>query len=188
MLRPVRTLLLGLALALFSGLTACEDRPFGYVDWNLSPDTARLYSLARPGLNQPSGFDFVDEVPVLIESQSALNQWDMALDTRNGQLVAVPAIGFGLDSRARIADLGSTPFDEIAEAPGDTAAYSAGAVPLRVGDLYVVRTRITVGLFGQSCFSFSKFSPILLDPVAGVMDFRFDGNPNCNDRRLLPPD
>ncbi|MEZ4414202.1 MAG: hypothetical protein R3E10_00455 [Gemmatimonadota bacterium] len=183
----LRTLSLACALAAFSAVAACEDQPFGYIDWSLSPDTARLYSLARSGLNFPAGFDFVSETPVLIESQSAINQWDVALDTRDAQLVVVPAVAFGLDSEARVADMGARGFDEISEAPGDTALYTAGPLRMQVGNLYVVRTRLTVGFFGQRCFAFSKFTPIALDEAEGIMDFQFDGNPNCNDRRLRPP-
>ncbi len=186
MQRPMRAVALLLALTGFAGLSACEEQPFGFVEWTLSPDTARIFSLARPELNLPSGFDFVDQVPVKIEGQAAIGGWDMALDTRNGALVAVPAVAFGLDSEARIADMGQRAFDDIDRAPTDTLRYTGMELPLQVGNLYVVRTRITSGFFGQSCFLFAKFSPLALDTGEGTLDFQFDGNPNCNDRRLKP--
>jgi len=170
----------------FTSLSACEEQPFGFVEWTLSPDTTRIFSLARPELNLPAGFDFVDKTPVKIEGQASIGAWDMALDTRQGVLVAVPAVAFGLDSEARIADMGARDFNDIARAPTDTLRYTGMPLALEVGNLYVVRTRITNGFFGQRCFLFAKFSPIALDAVEGTLDFQFDGNPNCNDRKLDP--
>ena len=59
--RPGRRSAAGFAIAaavLTVGLGACGDDPFAF-RWNDVPDTAQIYSLARPELNLPSGFSFM---------------------------------------------------------------------------------------------------------------------------------
>jgi hypothetical protein len=125
-LRPVRIAAL-LVLAL--GSVACDD-PFE-VRWDARPDTALIYSLARPETSLPSAFNFFLRIPLVVESPGSTGQWDVALDTEGGQLVLLPPRALGINSRARIAALPGVDFNEVSEAPQDTAAYvSNGSVPL----------------------------------------------------------
>src|SRR5680860_1135099 len=78
--------LLSVLLLLIPGMTACKD-DFYTIYWEESPDTVILYSLARPELNLYSGFDFLGRKGIKIESPSAVDGWDLALDTRDGELV-----------------------------------------------------------------------------------------------------
>lgn len=181
--------MLGLAtLLLLPGLSACGDSLFN-VNWEASPDTIQLYSLARPELNLLSAFDFIHRVPVRIESPNATGQWDMAVDTQDGDLVFLPPGAVGVtDSKARIIPMGAQGFDEVRQAPNDTALYIGDRpVPVVLGNTYVVRTRQQVDVYGRACVYYGKLEPLAKDPVLGTVRFVFDVSPVCNSRKLYPP-
>ena len=185
----VRKLALGsvVALPLLAATLACDDDLFR-IKWEENPDTAFLYSLARPELNLLSGFDFISRVPVKIESPNATGQWDVVLDTQGGDLVFLTpeAIGIGA-SKAGIATMEGMDFAEVRRAPADTTRYVVDApVPVEVGTVYVVRTRQQSGLYGQRCVYYGKFEPLEKDAVSGTLSFVFDVSPVCNSRKLFP--
>ena len=177
-----------LALPLLASAMACDDDLFK-VNWVENPDTAYLYSLARPELNLLSAFDFISRIPIRIESPNATGQWDMVLDTQEGRLVFLPPEAIGISgSKARIIPMGAIPFAEVLKAPSDTTLYIGDrAVPVEIGHVYVIRTRQQSGLYGQSCVYYGKFEPLEQDPVAGTLSFLFDVSPVCNNRKLYPP-
>ena len=179
----------GLTSLLFVVFAAagCED-PFEF-DWDARPDTARIYSLALPETNLPSAFSFFLRIPIVVESPGSTGQWDIALDNEGGGLVLLPPRALGINSRARIAPLPGVSFSDVLEAPPDTAAYvSDRGVPLTAGTVYVVQTGEQVGAFGSRCVYFAKLQPVEIDVAGGAFSFLFDGNPICNDPRLVPPD
>ena len=170
------------------GAGACGDDPFA-IRWTESPDTVVLYSLARPELNLTSGFNFNNRIPSRIEAAAATGTWDVAVDTRDGAIVLLPPGALGVESRAGIAPVPGMSFEEVIEAPADTAAYTTDApVPVQTGTVYVVRTNQGVGAFGTRCVYYAKLQPLEVDPVGGTLRFTFDASPVCNDRRLIPPD
>jgi hypothetical protein len=176
------------AVGLVASLGACGNDPFA-IKWSAKPDTVTLYSLSRPDLNLQSAYDFRNRVSVVVESPSSTGRWDMAVDTRNGRIVMVPAAALGVDSRAGIVPMPDVTFDELTEAPADTSVYITDRpVPMDVGSVYVVRTRKSVGSFGSRCFYYAKMEPLSTDPEAGTLTFYFDGAHVCNDRSLIPPD
>jgi hypothetical protein len=169
-------------------LTACDDDIFK-IRWEESPDTVILYSLARPELNLYSGFDFLSRSGVKIESPGAVNSWDMAVDTRDGELVFMPprAVGVGT-SAAAIAPMGAIPFADLKKAPRDTTLYVGDQpVPIIVGNLYVIRSRRAAGIYGSTCNYFGKFMPLEKNMEDQSVTFMFDISPVCNDRKLIPP-
>lgn len=175
------------AVAAMVATGACGDDPFGSRNWEVSPDTASIFSLARPELGIASGFDFVDGLPVRIEAPGATGRWDVALDTEGGSLVLLPPGALGVDSRARIGILEDTSFAAVREAPGDTAAYSGpDPVPVRMDAVYIVRTHQRPG-FGRTCLQYAKFVPLEVDAELGLLRFEWEANPFCNDRALVPP-
>jgi hypothetical protein len=181
---------LGRVLALtllLPGVWACDDDPFK-IRWSANPDTVLLYSLARPELNLNSGFDFVGRTPVRIEAPSAVGKWDLAVDTKDGQVVFVPPGAIGVtSSRARIAPLGGMSFEDIRRAPRDTTLYIGDrVVPVVPGDLYVIRTRQQIGSWGTRCVYYGKLLPLQADPENGTLTFVYDVSPVCNDRKLIP--
>jgi hypothetical protein len=169
-------------------LTACDDDPFGLRDWSLAPDTAFLYSLARPELNLPSGFNLNTRQSIRIEAAGSTGTWDFLVNTVEGQLVLVTPTAVGLDTSAGIARIEGETFESIRSAPGDTAQYiRTTPVPLSIGQLYVVRTNQASGSFGQRCTYYGKVEPIEIDVAGGTLRFRYDSNPICNSRDLVPP-
>jgi len=175
-------------LLLLPGMMACED-DFYTIRWEESPDTVILYSLARPELNLYSGFDFLGRRGVKIESPSAVNGWDLALDTRDGKLVFLPPRAVGVsNSTASIAPMGIMAFEDLKKAPRDTILYiSDRPVPVNVGELYVIRSRKATGSYGTSCSYYGKFLPIAKNIEDQTVTFVFDISPVCNDRKLIPP-
>ena len=170
------------------GLNACGDDPFAF-DWFDTPDTAVIYSLQTP-LNQQlsSGFSFFERRPIRIEVAGATGSWDIALDTRNGELVVMPPGALGISARAGIASLGAVPFGDIRSAPSDTLLYRLNdTIPMTLGHVYVVRTNRRAGNFGSSCVYYAKMSPTTLDAIAGAMSFEFVASPICNNRELVSP-
>ncbi len=172
---------------LFPGIWACDDDPFK-IRWSANPDTVLLYSLARPELNLNSGFDFVGRRAVRIEAPSAVGRWDLAVDTKDGQVVFVPPGAIGVTgSRASLAPMGGMSFDEIRRAPRDTALYVGDRVVRVVpGELYVIRTRQQIGSWGTRCVYYGKLLPLEADPDNGTLTFVYDVSPVCNDRKLIP--
>lgn len=179
---------LALALPILAATVACDDDLF-LIKWEENPDTAYLYSLARPELNLLSAFDFISRIPVRIESPNATGQWDMVLDTKDGELVLLPPEAVGIiGSKARIIPTEETDFAAVRRAPSDTTRYIADeAVPVELGKVYVIRTRQQAGFYGQTCVYYGKFQPLEQDLLAGTMTFQFDVSPQCNSRKLYPP-
>jgi len=175
------------AAVILTGVAACGDDPFSF-EWDDRPKTRVLYSLARPELNLPSGFNFYMATAVAIEAPTATGTWDVALHTRLDELVLLPPGALGVDSRARIAALEGLTLDDVTEAPADTALYVAeDAVPVREGTTYVVRTGQRACSFGTRGVSYAKLEATEIDVANGVLTFRVVTNPVCNDRNLVPP-
>jgi hypothetical protein len=165
-------------------LAACDEEIFD-PRWSAAPDTVVLFSLARPELDLESAFQFFGRTTVRLERPGSATLWDVALDTRAGQLVLLTPAALGIDSRVRIAALPGQSFDLVEEAPADTLLYTAiNPVPVQLNATYVVRTRIDE----QGCSKYAKMAPLAIDVPAGRLQFMYDTNPLCNDRRLVPPD
>jgi hypothetical protein len=174
--------------ALTVALAACGDDPFAF-RWNDIPDTAQIYSLARPELNLNSGFSFYDGRAIAVELPSATGFWDLAVDTQGGSLVLLPPGALGIaGSRARIAALPATAYADVLEAPGDTLVYVGGsAVPVVAGTIYVFRTNLRPGSFSATCSYYAKMEPLVIDAAAGILSFQYITSPICNSRDFVPP-
>jgi len=167
--------------------SSCGSDPFAY-RWTASEDTVLLYSLARPELNLYSGFSFYQRSRIRIEAATSTGTWDMAVDTRGGQIVLLPPGALGVTSKARITVVAGKRFADVTDAPADTMLYTAtDPVPVSMGNVYVVRTGQSVGAYGTPCVYYAKLEPVDIDPVGGTLTFAFDSSPVCNDRKLIPP-
>lgn len=181
-------LAVALAASLVVGVAACGDDPFAF-DWSDVPDTVLLYSLARPELNLVSAFAFFQGVPVRVEAASATGSWDMAVDTRGGEIVLLPPGALGVVGTAAISTVAGVTLADVTEAPTDTLLYEADApVSLSMGDVYIVKTNRSTGSFGSSCIYYAKLTPVEIDPVGGTLSFEYVTNPICNSIDLVPPD
>ncbi|MBT8488045.1 MAG: hypothetical protein HKN72_17170 [Gemmatimonadetes bacterium] len=180
--------MMAVAAALLVGTVACGDDPFAF-DWSDAPDTVQLYSLARPELNLVSAFNFLQNLPVRVENPNSTGSWDIAVDTRGGQIVFLPPGALNVGGAARIATLASMSLDDVTQAPSDTLLYVRDqAVPVEMGDVYIIRTNRQAGSFGRSCVYYAKVEAVSIDAGAGTLTFREVTNPVCNDRDLVPPD
>lgn len=183
----MRATALAATLVVLVGSFACGDDPF-LVRWVENPREVTLYSLDRPEVNLPSAYNFIQRESVRIESAQATNRWDMALDSDGEDMYFLPPGALGVDSRARIAAVPGSTFEEVVEAPADTARYSASdPVPVELGTIYVIRTREESGNFGQRCVYYAKLEPLEIDAEQGILSFVYDASPACNNRRLVPP-
>lgn len=170
-------------------LAACNDG-LGPDFWDSTPDTLSLFSASRDEyVAQFSAIDLVSQ-PISrlpIEAPGLTGNWDFALAEEDGDLVLLPAAAIpAVNSRARIGMILNRSFDDITEAPRDTAAYSASAVPVRADAVYVVRTRRAACGFTTG-YRYAKLVPIEIDVDAGTLRFAVVRNPYCDNRSFVPP-
>ncbi len=178
---------LGTALS-FLAMAACDDDPFA-IRWAANTDTVRLYALSRPEPNLVSGYDFFPRRAVRIEAPTTGDDWDLAVDVRDGAFVWLPPGALGIPSEAAVAVLEGETFESAVEAPEDTTRYVAdAAIPIRPGSIYVIRTRRHPGFFGTLCNYYGKIEPLATDFASGSIHFQFDVSQACNNRDLVPPD
>ena len=177
-----------LVAALTVGLAACGDDPFAF-NWDPTPDTVLLYSLARPELNLVSAFAFFQRTEVRVEAAGSTGEWDAAVDTRDGRIVLLPPGALGVIGTARVTELENIALEDVRRAPEDTLVYTADQpVPVSLGNVYVIKTNRSAGSFGTSCIYYAKMAPVEIDPTAGILRFEFVTNPVCNSQDLVPPD
>ena len=173
------------AVALALTTAACGNDPFT-ITWISTPDTALLYTLARPELGLETAFDFFGRTRFVVERPGSTNNWDVAVDTRDGKLVLLPPGALDVVNEARVTVIEGVSFDDVVEAPADTSLYSSDQpVLLELGNVYAVRTREQRTSFGV-CSLYAKIEPLILDQEVGSVTFVYDYNPRCDDRRLQP--
>lgn len=173
-------------LLLVAVLAGCGDDPFA-VDWQENPIETTLYALDRQELNRPSAYDMFQRRRVVLESVQGQGRWDFAVERIDGQLHLLPPRALGVTSDAAIAPVPDVAFDDLREAPGDTAAYVTGeAIPLEYGVTYAVRTHRQPGQFGRQCSFYGKLEAVSLNVEEGVFIFRNDTSPECGSLRLVP--
>jgi hypothetical protein len=173
-----------LAVTSALALGGCDETIFEPT-WFAAVDTAVIFSLARPELELESAFNFNERTAIPLQRPGAASQWDIALDTRGNQLVLLTPAALGISTRVRVAALPGQSFDLVEEAPEDTLLYTATTpVPVQLNAVYIVRTDQRP----SDCSHYAKLQPVALDVAAGRLEFMYDLNPLCNDRRLVPPD
>jgi hypothetical protein len=177
-----------LVLVTVGALGACDD-DLSLGTWDATPDTIALFSLSRPdGLGFPSAYDFSTRRVIEVETPGATGNWDVVLADGSTALQLVPAGAFeGQTSRAAIATIPGQAFDDLTEAPADTARFTAQPVMLEAGGVYVVRSRRVACGF-STAVHYAKILAVTLDPVEGIATFAVVANPLCNDRSFIPPD
>ncbi len=171
------------------GLSGCGENVFEQ-KWTVARvDTVLIYSLARPELNLPTGFDFVNRLAVEIQAPGATGSWDLLLDTQDGQLVFLPPGALGIASETMVLTIPGMAFDDVITAPKDTTLYSVD-LPLLVetSSVYVLRTHEGRDRFGLPCRFYGKLKPLEVELALGTVRFEYDVSRLCDDRSLIPPD
>ena len=171
------------------GSTACGENIFD-IKWTVARvDTVLIYSLARPELNLPSGFDFVNRRALEIQEPGATGSWDLLLDTQDGQLVFLPPGALRIASDVMVLALPGTAFDDVIKAPKDSTRYTRDQpLPVETGSVYVLRTHEGVSRFGVPCRFYGKLQPLEVEPALGTVRFQYDVSTLCDDRGLVPTD
>ncbi len=171
------------------GLTACGENVFD-LKWTVARvSTVFLYSLARPELNLPSGFDFVDRREIEIQEPGSTGLWDLLVDTQDGQLVFVSPGALGIDSEVMILQIPDTAFADVLTAPEDSTLYTKDQpVPIETGSVYVLRTHEGPSRFGVPCVFWGKIQPTDVDLALETVQFTYDVSILCDDRGLVPED
>ena len=172
-------------------VAACED-PYGPAVWNATPDTVLIYSASRAeyiGLASAVDITVLPVAALPLEAPSVTGNWDIALTDFEGGLALVPASAFeGLQSRARIGVLPDRELDDVTEAPRDTAAFTVDPLPLREGDVYIVRSRRASCGGVSAGYRYGKLRPVSIDEAAGTFRFEIVVNPYCDNRSFVPPE
>ena len=171
------------------GLTACGENIFDIKWTEANVATARIYSLARPELNLPTAFDFVDRIPVQIHAPGATGSWDLVLDTQNGQLVFLPPGALEITTEVMVLAMPDMAFDDVIEAPEDSTLYTKDQpVAVETSSVYVLRTHAAPGRFRALCVRYGKLQPLEVVPALGTVVFEYDVSTLCDDRGLVPKD
>ncbi len=168
-------------------LAGCEGDPFE-VPWALRPEESTIYALDRAELNRPSAFDMYERIGVVLEDPIVEGRWDFAVERQGGVLHLLPPGYLGEPSGAGIVPMPGMTYDELIEAPADTALYvTREPVELSVGNVYVIRSHRQPDAFGFLCFFYGRIEALEVDHEEGILVFKHDRSPDCNNRRLIPP-
>ena len=161
------------------------------INWEENPDTALLYSLARPELNLLSAFDFISQGS---RSGSSLptppGNGTWCWTPRKASWSSCPPEPWGLtDSKARIIPMGEWSFEEVRRAPSDTTLTSeTSRFPWRWATSMSSRPRTVQGFYGRHCVYLRQVRTSRAGPRgSGPSSFLFDVSPECNGRKLYPP-
>lgn len=172
-------------------VAACDD-PFGPAIWNARPDTVLIYSASRAEhIGRASAVDIttLPVAPLPLEAPGVTGNWDIALTDLDGGLAIVPASAFeGLESRARIGVVPNSELDDVTQAPRDTAEFTVDPLPLREGDVYLIRSRRATCGGGSAGYRYGKLRPVAIDEAAGTLRFEIVVNPFCDNRSFVPPE
>lgn len=176
-------ILLGLGTLLLAG---CDDDPFAQ-EWFENRTQTTVYALDHPDEVSPTAWDLLPRQGRRIEDPRTEDDWDFAVDVDGGTMYLLPPRALGVSSRVGIHRVPDVEWDDVREAPADTAAYVTRE-PVEVGedDIYVVRTREQTDQFGRRCIFYAKVQPEEVDTDRLRLRFTFDVNPGCNDRNLVP--
>jgi hypothetical protein len=159
----------------------------------LSDDTLSLVA-PTAGLRQPSAVDITAPVGIIggprfpEESQDALIGWDFALRLVGGELHLVPAGAIGLTGGSTRAGLTEAQtgksFDDVKQAPSSSNFITTHGVAMRVGEVYVARSRLAACGF-SSIEQYAKLQPLEVNVAAQRLKLRVATSTRCGDQRLV---
>lgn len=198
----MRSLSLLAMLLVGVGLAACDDPTGGQMDVELVTDTLTLAAPTAPGAAAASAYDLTmppglqqfggprfPELPA-----DAGIGFDIGLRRVNGQLAFVTAAGSGVATGtdtiavASIGRVTGRSFEELDRVPAGLELSRTAAVPVREGEVYVVRTRLFQLTALQQCQQYVKLQALAVRPDSGTVRLAAAGNPFCFDTRLTNTD
>lgn len=190
----MRLLRLLLALPLLApaalSLAACDDTT-GIGEAVIVHDTVTIGAPSVVADSVPTALDVasLDQISILggrfPERPSDANDWDVTLRLQNGTFSLLPRGAVGVESnRAGITDpIAGTTFEDLDEAPASSRFKTGTGVPVALGSVYVVRSRV-FACGGFSGFQFAKIQPVAVDVAAGTVRLAVATSFRCQDNRL----
>lgn len=175
---------------------ACESTGTSFEPM-LVTDTIEL---ATPTANSslPTAVDITATTGAIVggrypEELRDAGEWDLTLRLVGNELRFVPAGSVGiLDlggvSRAGITEpLTGRTFDSLKQAPKQTTFITDRGVPVRVGEVYAVRSRlVSCGI--SAVEQYGKLQPLEVDVAAQRVKFHIITSSRCADQRLSDED
>ena len=146
-------------------------------------DTTTIYALRGTEIVKPSGFDVPNKAPI----RTDLGTFDFAFDiTTAGTAVLYPAGALRLPAEPGINKTTAT-FESIIEAP-ETGYVDTLAVPIEVGNVFVVRSRFYFPgcEFTGTLPRYGKFRVLAINPVVRSLTMEALIDQNCGYRGLQP--
>lgn len=202
----MRSLSLLAALLVGAGLAACDDPTGGQLDVEMVTDTLTLAAPTAPGTATASAFDLTmppglnefggprfPELPADPGAGSGA-PYDIVLRRVNGELSLVTAAGSGVATgndtlaSASVARVTGSSFEDLSRVPSGLELSRTTPVPVRQGEVYVVRTRLFQLTAVQQCQQYVKLQALAVRPDSGTVRLGAAGNPFCFDTRLTNTD
>lgn len=184
-LHPVKRALMLFSLAAVSGMACGDPNALPLPSFENVEQSVTLYAARGTAINDPSGFSITNRRPVRLDVPVNL---DFVFDFDDqGQPVILPiaALGAGTGGVNPGLLLTTTPFDSITIA--QTSGFvTADTVPLAVGQIYYMRSRVDQNLCIFGLPFYGKMEVLAIDPVLKAMRFRALINVNCGYRALQP--
>ena len=179
----MRTNLLSVLLVSL-GVAACSDSnnlPDATIENVERTDT--LWALVGTPVSTPSGFSV--EGSRRVRTDLSID-FDFAYNIQSdGQHVLLPRAALGIDTANSVNPgfVARTESFEAITTPPSGGFITDVAVPIAIGDRYVVRSRITCAL---GVPKYAKLEVLEFNDALGIMTFRVLGNDNCGFRSLEP--
>ena len=174
----VTVLLVSLAVAACSDSNDLPDATIENVE-----RTDTLWSLVGTPVSTPSGYSVEGSRRVRTDLTV---DFDFAYNVQtDGQHVLLPRAALGIDT-ANSVNPGFVARSESFEAittPPSGGFITDVAVPIAIGERYVVRSRVTCNV---GVPKYAKLEVLEFNDALGLMTFRILGNDNCGFRSLEP--
>jgi hypothetical protein len=192
----VRSFAIVAAIPLALLFAACDSTGTDF-DPLIATDTIEL-AAPTAGSGLPSAVDITALSGFIVggrypEEISDAGEWDLALRLVGGELQFVPAGSIGIldpggRSRAGITQpLTGRSFESVTQAPNQGSFVTDRGVPVRVGEVYAARSRLTLCL-SSAVEQYAKLQPLEVDLAAQRVRFRIQTNSRCADQRLSEED
>lgn len=186
----------GVLVGLTSSMLACTDSTGFQIRPDLVTDTVEVAAPGPRSERLPTALDITGDgaggvhggrFPELIQDAE---KWDFAVRVENGNLLLVPARAIGLSaSRAALTrPIEDETFESLREAPGQGSFTMDSSVVMLPAKVYVARSRVFSGFYGESCVQYAKLEPLLVDVQQERLRLQIVTNQRCNDPRLVPLD
>lgn len=184
----MRLRLIALLASLFACaplLTACDDNGL-LGTLILSSDTT---AIGLPGGNAEGSaidivrsggdFDLVRNPERLTDAE----QWDFALRSTSAGLVFRPFTPVASQFRGAGIAVSDRAFADLDRAPRGTASYSSAPVAVRVGGVYLLRSR-QFASGNAVCVKYAKIQVLEINQATSTVRFEVVINEGCDDERL----